>query len=154
MMVRHPMDRMLSCYIDKMVKSAHFSLPPFRGYVISKAREIKQMRKKAKKRDVNLMQSASHVPQRRLLSSQGWTQPDQRIVYGRPVEEEGKQNNEPEEIEAKDIQRHAAAAAAQPKPPVISKPDVSPLNRTRVERKPTFEEFLEFVLDTDLQGTI
>ena len=145
-MVRHPMDRMLSCYIDKMLNSPHFSLPPFRGYVINKAREIKNRRNEAKIRHVNSIPDANKIPNRRLLSStnSGWIQPDPQIIYGRPTE--GKRNNEPEGI--KELRRNAAQA----QPPAISQPDESPLNRTRVERKPTFEEFLEFVLDTDLQG--
>merc|ERR1712071_406514 len=40
MFVRHPMERLLSCYLDKMVTSTHWSLPAFRRYVQHKASQI------------------------------------------------------------------------------------------------------------------
>lgn len=43
---------MLSCYIDKMVKSPHISLPAFRGYVRKKGRDIINKRKQLKNKEL------------------------------------------------------------------------------------------------------
>ncbi len=44
MFVRHPMERLLSCYLDKMVESTHWSLPPYRRYVHETARNLLKKR--------------------------------------------------------------------------------------------------------------
>ena len=44
MFVRHPMERILSCYLDKMVFSSHKSLPAFRRLV--KQRGIQLLRQR------------------------------------------------------------------------------------------------------------
>lgn len=80
MFVRHPMERMLSCYLDKMVTSPHSSLPAFRRFV--KQKGAKLVKKHKRKNDRNNKNN-------RMLAT---------------------------------------------------------------KEQPTFEEFLEFVLSTDLQG--
>merc|ERR550534_563844 len=42
MFVRHPMERMLSCYLDKMVLSSHSSLPAFRRFVKQRGSRLLQ----------------------------------------------------------------------------------------------------------------
>lgn len=144
--VRHPMDRMLSCYLDKMVESPHFSLPAFRRYVRRKARIIMFNRKR-------LLQQP---PKRRLLSIRDWIRPDlsNQIVYGRRIDQGNDTADHPAEL-TETVKLHsyvAQGARISPKQVIDkSKPDAS---ENLADVKPTFEEFLEFVLDTDLQGRL
>lgn len=55
--VRHPMDRLLSCYLDKMVQSDHVSLPPYRRYVQKTGRKIIRTRQAKKLRTFTLSKS-------------------------------------------------------------------------------------------------
>lgn len=52
---------MLSCYIDKMVKSPHISLPAFRGYVRKKGRDIIHKRKRLKAKELIYEDQQFHV---------------------------------------------------------------------------------------------
>lgn len=88
MFVRHPMDRLLSCYLDKMVNSDHVSLPPYRKYVQMMGRKIIRTRR------------AKQLATSNSLKSPLWNSPTLR----------------------------------------------------RDQANPTFEEFLEFILNTSLQG--
>ena len=45
MLVRHPMERLVSCYFDKMVNGAHKSLRGFRKFVKNKAQSIRRNRR-------------------------------------------------------------------------------------------------------------
>ena len=45
MLVRHPMERLVSCYFDKMVNGTHKSLKGFRKFVKLRAEKIRQERK-------------------------------------------------------------------------------------------------------------
>ena len=44
MLVRHPMERLVSCYFDKMVNGTHKSLKGFRKFVKNKAQSIRRNR--------------------------------------------------------------------------------------------------------------
>ena len=107
MFVRHPMKRMLSCYMDKMVKSEHKSLPPYRIFVKNKGRKIIQDREDAAvlKREEIPKQSTSITK-----NISNVTIDRQQVI--------GNQSS----------------------------------NATAII--PTFEEFLEFILSTNLQGKI
>ena len=45
MLVRHPMERLVSCYFDKMVNGTHKSLQGFRKFVKNKAQSIRRNRR-------------------------------------------------------------------------------------------------------------
>ena len=45
MLVRHPMERLVSCYFDKMVNGTHKSLRGFRKFVKNKAQSIRRNRR-------------------------------------------------------------------------------------------------------------
>ena len=46
MLVRHPMERLVSCYFDKMVNGTHKSLKGFRRLVKTTAKSIRERRKR------------------------------------------------------------------------------------------------------------
>ncbi len=197
MFVRHPMDRMLSCYLDKMVESPHYSLPAFRNYVRNKARQVMMKRQRAaaqqmhhhQQRDraasaISLVSSSTQQsfntkPQLRSLLSLNdggapavWNRPDSQIIYGRQVVGKGydtakieaaaaDDDDDDNEIETKKLQPRYVVGQQQQQHYSPSDSAVvqtlekvaAPLPKTNItEVKPTFEEFLEFVLDTDLLG--
>ena len=45
MLVRHPMERLVSCYFDKMVNGTHKSLKGFRKFVKTRASNIREERR-------------------------------------------------------------------------------------------------------------
>ncbi|KAI9563073.1 hypothetical protein GHT06_010530 [Daphnia sinensis] len=153
MFVRHPMDRMLSCYLDKMVDSPHYSLPAFRSYVKRKARDIMDKRRGLHQR----RRQPIYKPKvRKLLSAYEGTlssnRADSQIIYGHQVGND-KTTFEADETETQKLhryvgqrRRHDSADA----PNQIANVANPAKNTTKVQ--PTFEEFLEFVLDTDLLG--
>ena len=151
MFVRHPMDRMLSCYLDKMVDSPHHSLPVFRNYVKIRAREIKRRRQRD---TLSLSSSPDNKPQLRSLlfvhelsASLIWNRLKSQIIHGLQAENgSDRVNDETEKKKAKKLNRsHPGVIPSQPVKVVASL-------TTTTQIKPTFEEFLEFVLDTDLLG--
>lgn len=143
MFVRHPMDRMLSCYLDKMVNSQHHSLPAFRAFVKNRANEI-----------IRNQHDRNNKPQRRSLlwASKGpsliWNQLKSKVVY-RFQEETGFLGitSDAQDTAINKKQLHPITTFSQRTKTSAS---MNMINTT--ESKPTFEEFLEFVLDTDLQG--
>jgi len=88
--VRHPMDRLLSCYLDKMVTSPHKSLPPYRRHIKLTAMKIMKKRQGSK--------------------------------------------------------------LALPSLPKLPAAGIHQNTTAKDSVKPTFEEFLEFILNTNLQG--
>ena len=52
MLVRHPMERLVSCYFDKMVNGTHKSLKGFRRLVKTTARTIREKRRKNPSRGI------------------------------------------------------------------------------------------------------
>lgn len=154
MFVRHPMDRMLSCYLDKMVDSPHYSLPAFRNYVKHKARHIMEKRRRAQQHEKSL----DNKPQiRKLLSvhdgALSWNRPDSQIIYGHQVGND-KATFVADETETQKLHRYVGQRRHHD--PVDLSNQIAkaatPLAKNTAAVKPTFEEFLEFVLDTDLQG--
>ncbi|KAK4026270.1 hypothetical protein OUZ56_015280 [Daphnia magna] len=143
MFVRHPMDRMLSCYLDKMINSQHHSLPAFRAFVKNRANEI-----------IRNQHGRNNKPQRRSLlwASKGpsliWNQLKSKVVY-RFQEETGFLGitSDAQDTAINKKQLHPITTFSQRTKTSAS---MNMINTT--ESKPTFEEFLEFVLDTDLQG--
>ena len=111
----------------------------------------------------SLLNSPVEKPQlRRLLSvDEGtapvmWNRPDSQIIYGRPVEKGyDTAKTQAEETEIKKLHRNVGQGSrpdltvAQSQAKAAAAP-LTKINTTGV--KPTFEEFLEFVLDTDLLG--
>ncbi|KZS20501.1 Uncharacterized protein APZ42_012878 [Daphnia magna] len=154
MFVRHPMDRMLSCYLDKMVDSPHYSLPAFRNYVKHKARHIMEKRRRAQQHETSL----DNKPQiRKLLSvhegALSWNRPNSQIIYGHQVGND-KATFVADETETQKLHRYVGQRRHHD--PVDLSNQIAkaatPLAKNTTAVKPTFEEFLEFVLDTDLQG--
>ncbi len=168
------MDRMLSCYLDKMVESPHYSLPAFRNYVKNKARQVMMKRQRAAQHQrvkaaslVTPWQSSDTKPQfRSLLSLNDEGTPavlrnraDSQIIYGRQVGGKGYDSAKIEaddEMETKKLQpRYVGQQHSPSNSDVVQTLEkvATPLAKTNItEVKPTFEEFLEFVLDTDLLG--
>ena len=152
MFVRHPMDRMLSCYLDKMVDSLHHSLPAFRNQVKTKAHEI--MIRRQQQRDITRLITSSPEDKPQLPSvlfvresaSLIWNRLESNIIADVHLERiSGNVNYEAEKKKAKKLHR--------------SHPDFIPSQShgtltTATQIKPTFEEFLEYVLDTDLLGIL
>jgi hypothetical protein len=96
-----------------------------------------------------------------------WNRPDSQIIYGRQVGGKGYDTakieavaaNDDNEIETKKLQPRYVVGQQQQHSPADSaaiqtlEKVAAPLPKTNItEVKPTFEEFLEFVLDTDLLG--
>ncbi|KAI9563063.1 hypothetical protein GHT06_010520 [Daphnia sinensis] len=143
MFVRHPMDRMLSCYLDKMVNSQHHSLPAFRAFVKNRANQI-----------IRNQHDRGNKPQRRSLlwASKGpsliWKQLKSKVAYR--LEETGFLGitSDGQNTEMIKKQSHPTTIFSQ-----RTKASASTYMLNTTESKPTFEEFLEFVLDTDLQGS-
>jgi hypothetical protein len=155
MFVRHPMDRMLSCYLDKMVNSPHHSLPAFRNYVRNKAREI--MIKRRQQHDTSSLLISDKPQLRSLLfvhesASLIWNRLKSKIIHSNLAELErgsDRVNYEAEKMKEKKLHRlHPDSIPSQP-----TKVNASLTKISATQIKPTFEEFLEFVLDTDLLGT-
>lgn len=165
MFVRHPMDRMLSCYIDKMIKSPHSSLPMFRGYVRKIGQSIIRKREKEARKLQQSTASAdtigtedTHQPapsanQRTLMKVKDvidikskvdnhWgpavTKEESMVPLGRP---KSHQNVPHPRVEP------SSGNGTKSRLPVPTKK-----NGTTSNIPPSFEEFLEFVLSTDLQG--
>ncbi|XP_046449110.1 uncharacterized protein LOC124197625 [Daphnia pulex] len=168
MFVRHPMDRMLSCYLDKMVDSPHHSLPDFRNYVRNKGRRIVMKRRRRRRHNNKPHQhhlrsllsvheiSASSIWNRLKSQISEITHHDRRLGKGY----DGRVNDVAERRRKSkgSSHRHAGPPPRPPQFTIIpssSQPVVNAsstkINAT-AEAKPTFEEFLEFVLDTDLLG--
>lgn len=108
-------------------------------------------RKSARQLEAALLPKSDILPSRNLL----WNQPDPHIIYGRRIEEGNDlAKNEVNETETQKLHRYVEQRS-RPNSTMMSsmKPDAVPLTKkNKTEIKPTFEEFLEFVLDTDLQG--
>ncbi len=169
MFVRHPMDRLLSCYLDKMVDSPHQSLPDFRNYVRNEGRRIVMKRRRRRRRNNNKPHhhfrsllsvheiSASSIWNRLKSQISEITHHDRRLGkgYDGPVNDVAERRRKSKGSS----HRHAGPPPPRPPPqfiiPSSSQPVVNAsltkINATK-EAKPTFEEFLEFVLDTDLLG--
>ena len=132
---------------------------------------IKRSRSHQPRDTATSLSKSSDKPQqvRRLLSVQEdasavmWNRPDSQIIYGRQVEK-GYDRAKIEadgETETKKLHRYVGQlrSASRPDSVAIQSPAkaaaaAAPLTKTNAtEVKPTFEEFLEFVLDTDLLGT-
>ena len=141
MFVRHPMDRMLSCYMDKMVESAHNSLPPFRSYVKSRARSIIANR-------LRLVQPSGNASTRRTVRTAGGRSARDASVLRR----KRRISNDEDETHRFIGRKLNADDANDGTQPSVAKSAFEKDNVTRAGEIPTFEEFLEFVLDTDLQG--
>lgn len=159
MFVRHPMDRMLSCYLDKMVDSPHHSLPVFRNYVKNQGRRIVMKRRRRPSHNrryqlrslLSVHESASSIWNRLKSQVSEITHHDRRLGKGYDrrvnyVAERRKSKKSPHRY------------VGPPRPHFI--PNGQPVNASLVAKinateavKPTFEEFLEYVLDTDLLGT-
>ena len=131
---------------------------------------IKRSRSHQPRDTATSLSKSSDKPQqvRRLLSVQEdasavmWNRPDSQIIYGRQVENKGHDRAKIEadgETETKKLHRYVGQlrSASRPDSVVIQSPAKAAaalLTKTNAtEVKPTFEEFLEFVLDTDLLGT-
>lgn len=140
MFVRHPMDRMLSCYMDKMVESAHNSLPPFRSYVKSRARTIIADR-------LRLAQPSGNASSRRIVRTAAARTRDASVLR--------RKRGSPNEDETRRFigrKLRTSPDANEGTQPSVMKSAFEKNNATKPGEIPTFEEFLEFVLDTDLQG--
>ena len=134
MFVRHPMERLLSCYVDKMVESPHWSLPAFRRHVQDTARQIMKKRAKVKSSaSADLAAETGRIG--RTLKA---------VRPPKPVKEFDKE-------QISQFIRQISADNA-PGPGLGGKPPPSAANASAISVKPTFEEFLEFVLATDLLG--
>lgn len=126
MFVRHPMERLLSCYLDKMVESTHETLPPYRRHVMATAQRIMKQRAENERtrrvagRGRRTLKSLSTMPNKSHPNTVG-------VLSGNF--------------------RKTVAADLNPAS------NSSTVRATKpYERKPTFEEFLEFILNTTLQG--
>lgn len=131
MFVRHPMKRMLSCYIDKMIESNHEKLPAFRNYVHNKGRQIIQQR---------------HYQSLRKASGQ--TANQKKADYNFITHPNGRRrkllSNAADNASLLPSQNQAKSS--------ILRQQNSNANSSMPNVTPTYEEFLEFVLNTDLQG--
>ena len=136
MFVRNPMERLLSSYVDKMVEDSHKSLVPYREYVRNEGKRLMNLRQQKEKEE----------------------------------QESKKQEQEPKE-QTRIGRKLQAANESSPSSP--NKPIADAMSKDEIERmlieherpknqsvdtnetvKPTFEEFLEFILATNLRGII
>jgi len=166
MLVRHPMERLVSCYFDKMVNGTHKSLKGFRKFVKNKAQSIRRIREGK----FNKKQSAS-------ISEDGLDRPIGSYPKNNPWMGTGlksKKNKNPDFVDVK------KTSVKKSKPQKWSSSDIK--NKKRIKREikpipgatksknvttiaanfeykerdetqiiPTLDDFLEFIL-TDLTG--
>ena len=150
-----------------MVESPHISLPAFRGYVRNKAREVMRNRKRAESH----LKNEQSFPAARLRKLQEYiapadlNKPSHSVKYsfldknGMPATALSQQTVE---VEQTNNVFKSGDKFEQDQPPLekmltgatTSAPDAKPSKQIKGKPIPTFEEFLEFVLSTDLQGNL
>jgi len=145
MFVRHPMSRMLSCYLDKMVESDHPKLPAFRAYVKKRASQIigerNQIESAVRKRIISRREISRRSSRKSIA-----TAPSSSALTGTRL----LNNNSYQTRDWKPpVTLYTGNTLSQDK---NSKEEMN--NNASLKITPTFEEFLEFVLDSDLQGIL
>ena len=125
MIVRDPLERLVSCYKDKMITNTHWSLATFRKQVKQRAETIRTRRKK---KISNLVDLSNHQNKRSSdMANSFWSSGS---VLNSPLNlTNGTKNSK--------TVKSPKTVTIQPKPEDI----------------PSFSDFLEFVLSTDLLGT-
>ena len=125
MIVRDPLERLVSCYKDKMITNTHWSLATFRKQVKQRAETIRSRRKK---KISNLVDLSNHQNKRSSdMANSFWSSGS---VLNSPLNlTNGTKNSK--------TVKSPKTVTIQPKPEDI----------------PSFSDFLEFVLSTDLLGT-
>ena len=134
MIVRDPLERLASCYKDKVVTNPHWSLVGFRKHVKKKAAQI------TKNKELNFKNA----------EEQNVDNSDIGITSNLPSKfwEDENSSSDRDQIWPKDRKGDVStlASSAVKVPRNISSPP-------RPEDIPSLEEFLEFVLSTDLLGS-
>ena len=127
------MERLLSCYIDKMVESPHWSLPPFREYVHNEGR--KQIEKRRLKEKQPEGPAATTRIGRKLQAHE-----TPSMMKKKPTIDSMSKD----EI-ARMFSEVSLGTKAKPSRNVTT-------NAKHKYLSPTFEEFLEFILGSNLRG--
>ena len=135
MFVRHPMSRILSCYLDKMVEGDDPDLPEFRNYVKERANQIIHKRNQMK----------SQARKRQTISKRDISRRRRSITTSHRILNNSFQTRESKSPVTNYIKGNNTSSYDENRKEAIT-------NVLSLKLTPTFEEFLEFVLDSDLQG--
>jgi len=125
LIVRDPLERLVSCYKDKMVSNTHWSLASFRKQVKYRAGMI---RKKRLLKLTKKMPKRSNEKNSSDMAKQFWSDQKELTVINNKTENGNST--------ASDLVKTPKSFAIQPRPEDI----------------PSFADFLEFILSTDLMG--
>ena len=147
MLVRHPMERLVSCYFDKMVNGTHKSLRGFRRFVKMRAQTIRENR-----RDKINQKVGVYAPESAVL--EGQNRPLGSYPKSNPWAGFGTRENTLAKNKKKKSSRIKRAAVKNVSKN-NTKQNVEEFDLGLHDEKtviPTFDDFLEFAL-TDLSGT-
>ena len=123
LIVRDPLERLVSCYKDKMVSNTHWSLASFRKQVKYRAGMIRKKRLLKLTKKISKRSSEKNTLD---MAKQFWSDQKEQTVT----------KNKTENSTASDLVKTPKSFAIQPRPEDI----------------PSFADFLEFILSTDLMG--
>jgi len=176
LIVRDPLDRLISCYRDKMVTNTHWSLANFRKQVKQRARKIKEGRQRRETEEANS-----------LLSKKETSDNTRRTEYSAKSDSSIENTSfNGEEDEARDLEDHRrnkrevggssssrevtigdnarqfwdssasstlrlSSNSAVPTAAQVASPRALHVH-PKPEDIPSLEEFLEYILSTDLLG--
>jgi len=139
LIVRDPLERLVSCYKDKMVSNTHWSLANFRKQVKQRAKQIRINRKSRIKQKLNSKQlkRIRRSPSRNNvnMATQFWNDNQSLPELNRNDAEH--QNQSVSVPATKEVVKTPKSLIIEPKPEDI----------------PSFSDFLEYILASDMMGT-
>lgn len=149
MLVRHPMERLVSCYFDKMVNGTHKSLKGFRKFVKTRASNIREERR-SKGIYANGVYNPNPTLDDRPLGSYPLSNPWSGFEPMPMKKKKVKKKKRPK----RNINADASSASMSSKiNPKMNSTSPNHINRTKEEPMviPTLDDFFEFIL-TDQSG--
>ena len=139
LIVRDPLERLVSCYKDKMVSNTHWSLANFRKQVKQRAKQIR-INRKSRMRQNQISMKLNRIKRSGLvkninMATQFWND-----------------NQSLPEFNKKDVE-HQNQSASIPTTRQVVKTPKSLIIEPKPEDIPTFSDFLEYILASDMMGT-
>ena len=140
LIVRDPLERLVSCYKDKMVSNTHWSLANFRKQVKQRAKIIRSKRKnrmRQKQASLNSTKVKRSSQTNSLdMANQFWNDKESFSEFNKNQSSKNSNLSSPTPT-ASQVVKTPKSFIIEPKPEDI----------------PTFSDFLEYILSTDLMGT-
>eukprot|EP00090_Calanus_glacialis_P003538 TRINITY_DN12610_c0_g1_i1.p1 TRINITY_DN12610_c0_g1~~TRINITY_DN12610_c0_g1_i1.p1 ORF type:complete len:443 (-),score=137.58 TRINITY_DN12610_c0_g1_i1:210-1538(-) len=140
LIVRDPLERLVSCYKDKMVSNTHWSLANFRKQVKQRAKIIRskrmnRMRQKQASLNSTKVKRSSQTNSLD-MANQFWNDKESFSEFNKNQSSKNSNISSPTPT-ASQVVKTPKSFSIEPKPEDI----------------PTFSDFLEYILSTDLMGT-